>query len=949
MKKNDFRPSPFAPLNVAKKLIIYLSIIIAFGSNNTLYAQPPALGCTNFAVYMVKNPSLACGTTGCNLVSYDVFLRTSGLGIHTPVDFINVNFNAFQFALKLTSNATPRYSTIDRTCISVIHSGATASADDDIASFFIENSENEPLTMAWSASLNNYEVRLFSIVVDGYPGETVNFEEESFLMQLPNPSGGFPAFINCNDTEFIPPANHIFSVGSLNTLTLRFGNYDPNTSTIPIFFENSATSNRNIAYVDFSVKVTATGAMTPPGLTVLNAAQVPIGNGSEYNFRVRNTGNPLVVVPKKANGVNGSVQIGVLTVPNPIPSNKITTFTACLGGPTVRMTNNTTCFGPILGACVSVNRGSETPCTDNIFSVKVVGIDQNATQCTPAANCGLLKVAIQLTWPSQYNGVTLPATLNIERFKIGLDFLMSSGLTLSSTLDPCTNFPCTPTNSPLACTNNANCAKVIGNHFEYCLAPITSVPVVNGSVIVLDFIGTKGCVEGYTLTDLSIEAVNVGGLQLSTSCIPTIAPPFGFPVCNPEVSGAIKDELGAYTSEKIEIKKNNGGCPNILIDMPGSGIPAAYSSCVCVANSAYTVTPISYNNDWLNGVSTFDLLTIQKHILGIVPLPTPYKMIAADVNKSGTITILDNVDLRKLILGVNQTLLPANNSWRYVDASYVFPDPTNPFASIFPEQRTITAPASGADFVSIKIGDVNDSHVARGQQMGKPQVLTAAIPPQAEGGYLTVPVTYEGSQALSAVQLGLKFNPALLELVGTSQGSLEGVTADCFGLTDAAAGKIRFVWFDAQNEVHPVAGQPLFYLTFRVKAALPEAGAVLSLDAAGLESHAWEDDGKTYPLELQAAAVAERNDAAAVQGFALRAAPNPFTDVLRLSIHADRAEKVAVWVFDGFGVRKHYRDVLLQPGDNSVEIGADPAWSNGVYMVQVRQGKRKAQAVVIKQ
>jgi hypothetical protein len=90
----------------------------------------------------------------------------------------------------------------------------------------------------------------------------------------------------------------------------------------------------------------------------------------------------------------------------------------------------------------------------------------------------------------------------------------------------------------------------------------------------------------------------------------------------------------------------------------------------------YTVTPMK-DNDPLNGVSTFDLVLINKHILGLEPLSTPYKMIAADANNSRSITTFDIVELRKLILGI-YTELPNNTSWRFVDKASL-PEPSNPF------------------------------------------------------------------------------------------------------------------------------------------------------------------------------------------------------------------------------------------------------------------------------
>jgi len=112
----------------------------------------------------------------------------------------------------------------------------------------------------------------------------------------------------------------------------------------------------------------------------------------------------------------------------------------------------------------------------------------------------------------------------------------------------------------------------------------------------------------------------------------------------------------------------------------------------------------------LNGVSTFDILLIQRHILGIQALNSPYKMIAADVNNSRSITTLDMIQLRKLILGLDSKFTH-NRAWRFVDATYIFPNPTNPWQGSFPESSSIASwrPNPSTNFVAIKIGDLNSS------------------------------------------------------------------------------------------------------------------------------------------------------------------------------------------------------------------------------------------------
>jgi hypothetical protein len=116
------------------------------------------------------------------------------------------------------------------------------------------------------------------------------------------------------------------------------------------------------------------------------------------------------------------------------------------------------------------------------------------------------------------------------------------------------------------------------------------------------------------------------------------------------------------------------------------------------------------NDNHLNGVTTYDLLLISKHILGLQPLSSPYKLIAADVNKSGSVTTFDIVEARKLILGIYNEF-PQNTSWRFVDKNFVFPNTLNPFSTLFPEFKVIPTLQVGIDwlFVAIKIGDINNS------------------------------------------------------------------------------------------------------------------------------------------------------------------------------------------------------------------------------------------------
>ena len=168
------------------------------------------------------------------------------------------------------------------------------------------------------------------------------------------------------------------------------------------------------------------------------------------------------------------------------------------------------------------------------------------------------------------------------------------------------------------------------------------------------------------------------------------------------VAGVITNESGSVMSN-VAVFANNVDTEEMVMCMDG-----VYELSELDSSQPITITPTRDGDDG-NGVSTIDLVFIQRHILGLTPLNTPYKMIAADVNHSGSITTFDMVLLRQVILQ-NIDDFPTNTSWRFVDAEFVFTDSGNPFMDDFPETITIE-PVGGEtyniDFVAIKIGDVN--------------------------------------------------------------------------------------------------------------------------------------------------------------------------------------------------------------------------------------------------
>ncbi len=128
------------------------------------------------------------------------------------------------------------------------------------------------------------------------------------------------------------------------------------------------------------------------------------------------------------------------------------------------------------------------------------------------------------------------------------------------------------------------------------------------------------------------------------------------------------------------------------------------------AGGTFVITPFRDGND-INGLSTFDLVLFSKHILGIDPLDSPWKIIAIDVNHSNSSTTFDIVETRKLLLGI-YTAFPNNTSWRFFKSDWTFNDPTLPFQNLPPENLqffNLQDNVPNANFLGVKTGDANNT------------------------------------------------------------------------------------------------------------------------------------------------------------------------------------------------------------------------------------------------
>ncbi len=395
-------------------------------------------------------------------------------------------------------------------------------------------------------------------------------------------------------------------------------------------------------------------------------------------------------------------------------------------------------------------------------------------------------------------------------------------------------------------------------------------------------------------------------------------------------SGAIATEAnGAMMDLEVSLSGESTGI--VVTDIDGSydfyGIP--------VGNDI-TITP-EKDDDLLNGVTTFDLVLISKHILGVTILDSPYKLIAADANNSGTVTTFDLVEIRKVILLVNSAF-PNNTSWRFVDNGYSFPNPNNPWEEVFPEIiniNNIAATITDADFVAVKIGDVNGSAVsnvaggAEDRSAGS-LVITADDRLLSAGESVIVEFNTEEKQLL-AYQFTMNFDASRLVFDEVEYGI---ATAENFGFTLLDQGAITTSWNISGNEVIDPRN-PLFslVLTATQNGLLSE---MISVNSRFTIAEAYDLAGTPMEIELSF------NGETTKQFELYQNTPNPFNGQTSIGFSLPEAGVAVLTIADISGRLLINMQREFAKGYNEIKINSSDLPTSGVLFYTLESATETA-------
>ena len=345
---------------------------------------------------------------------------------------------------------------------------------------------------------------------------------------------------------------------------------------------------------------------------------------------------------------------------------------------------------------------------------------------------------------------------------------------------------------------------------------------------------------------------------------------------------------------------------------------------------------ISKDGELLAGVTTYDLVLMSKHILGMELLDTPYKYIAADVNHSGSITTLDIINVRKAILGIVDSFTD-NTSWRLVPANITFSTPEDALVGGWDSTIDFNGLLSmdyDNDFIAVKIGDVNASiDPSFGGEVeerfaGNGLKVQLEETTLKEGEIYSVDFYGKADQNIVGYQFALNYNAAALHLVQIDS-YIENMGEDNFGVVEAT-GLISTSWNQMGTNIAFKPGEKMFSLVFEARQD-GNLSDFISLNDTKIVPEAYDQGLNTGALSLEFVAP----DVIGTEFALYQNYPNPFVNETVIPFYLPEDDMVVLSIFDVSGKQLFSENRVLDKGSHEWKLDRKNLPETGILFYQV--------------
>lgn len=383
---------------------------------------------------------------------------------------------------------------------------------------------------------------------------------------------------------------------------------------------------------------------------------------------------------------------------------------------------------------------------------------------------------------------------------------------------------------------------------------------------------------------------------------------------------------GVMDKVQVHLTKEESNYQNDEISL--TNIDGDYSFMQATKGESYYVDPHK-NDDILNGVSTADIIVIQRHVLGIKPITEAKRKIAADINNDGKISSLDLVDLRKVLLGKSLTFTD-NESWTFV---YEGQNLDDIFSYGDEMMRRYYIPSledrMEIDFEGIKVGDVSGDAIGHSAGLAGGRSLESAklaYRVTLEGQETQIQVTADQAMSLGGLQAELEWASGQ-RLLRVEDGLLS-VGHDQYHTSDDRS-SIRLS-LSADEDYALKAGDHLFTLV------LADQGVVdLTIDPSWMNAEVYTSKGAK---SLQLKKIIDEQGKLVV----LQNRPNPWSTSSIISVDIPQAGQAVLTVYD-IHSRVIFRETRqVAQGTTTFTIDNNKVPESGMYFYEVEAAGQRA-------
>jgi hypothetical protein len=469
-----------------------------------------------------------------------------------------------------------------------------------------------------------------------------------------------------------------------------------------------------------------------------------------------------------------------------------------------------------------------------------------------------------------------------------------------------------------------NCTDV--DDLRFTIVQSGGVPAQPGDADFEDQIGiTFNCNEFSSFQELDVYIWDIN--DNSDFCTVGIILSDNGNVCDDLIEGggtASRISGQVTTSYEMEI-------PDVLMTISANSLPEYPKTTITSEQGGYQFSNNPLGSDYEIsaekdeeyhlGLSTLDLVQIQRHILGTEFLDDPYKILAADASGDGFVTVADISRLRKIVLGT-ETVLQDMSPWLFINATEEIFDQTDPWPfvetiKIFDFEESMV----NQDFIGIKIGDVNESYQASESRESGLISLQTINQEIVQGQIVRIPVVASASEILSGFQFTL--DHAGLDLLSIESGKLV-IEEDHIGRFNEYS---TISWNHTQlQQIN--ADEELFTLVYRADTNTDLINGI-ALNSSRTASEAYVGEELIiYDIELKV--VDTQSNAVLLQN-----SPNPFISETTIGFVLPESTRAKLTILDVSGKELKVVEQVFSKGYQSVKLNREDIPTSGVIYYQL--------------